>query len=132
MCCQHLDHDSFMQIVVLIPSKLRLEARFKIRPNDVRFTALIIMIHTTVAHVYKGQACDWLPDAAWAIELSPRPRRSLQRSIRARFLIPLEWCYFRRYHPAHIFCPGILIFGIVVPWDKRRKNSKAFFQKIEN
>ena len=41
MCFKHLDHDSFMQIVVLIPSKLRLEARFKLGPNDVRFTALI-------------------------------------------------------------------------------------------
>ena len=30
-----------MQIVIPIPSKLRLETRFKIRPNDVRFRGLI-------------------------------------------------------------------------------------------
>ena len=43
--CQHLDHDSFMQIVVPIPSKLRLEARFKIRPNDVRFRGLMSRLY---------------------------------------------------------------------------------------
>ena len=60
-----------------------------------------------------------------------KPRRSLHRRLSARSLIPLAWSSFIRFHPAHIFCPGILEFGIVVPWDKRRKNSKAFFKKMK-
>ena len=35
---------------------------------------------------------------------NPKPRRSLHRRLSARFLIPLAWNSFRRYHPAHIFC----------------------------
>ena len=43
-----------------------------------------------------------------------------------RFLIPLEWCSFSRFHTAHIFCRGISIF-----WYSRKKHKSIFFKKLK-
>ena len=106
------------------------QVRYQSKANEFLFPA--ILRHVTIYRI-PGVFIDnqswrvyfWTPD-------TKRSMRYLHRRLSARFLIPLAWSSFIRYHPAHIFCPGILIFGIVVPWDKRRKKVKIIFQNNAN